>query len=252
MRILVTFAVDAEFAPWRKLRPFKKSARIDVDYFGVKIDGAEVIVLLTGVGCKKSWVEASKAIWDGDVDVCISSGLAGGLKEEHRLGEILVAERVLASKRDEVVECDSSMVETAISCGAKRVRAFYTADHVILDSSEKHKLGAFADAVEMESGEILLEAAGFGAKVVAIRAISDVVNEDLPIDFNKVSSDDGDVSLKRIVGELAQAPNTLPALIRFGRRSRAAAQRLATFLEQYIPGLLRDSAATVSAKVASR
>jgi len=30
MRILVTFAVEAEFAPWRKLREFKKRPRMKV------------------------------------------------------------------------------------------------------------------------------------------------------------------------------------------------------------------------------
>jgi adenosylhomocysteine nucleosidase len=246
MRILVTFAVDAEFAPWRKLRDFQKSCRNDLDYFSAKVDLAEIGVLLTGVGCRKAWVEATKAIWDCDVDICISSGLAGALREEHRLGEVLVAEKVLASKWDKVVTCDPVLVSAAASSGAKKVLGFHTADRVILDSAEKHKLGAFADAVEMESGEILLEAAAFGARVVAIRAISDTANEDLPIDFNKVTNETGEVSVRRVLGEVVSAPTSIPALVRFGRQSNRAAEALAQFLEKYMQSLLSGIPASAS------
>jgi len=37
MRILVTFAVEAEFAPWRKLRQFQKLERTDIECFSSKM-----------------------------------------------------------------------------------------------------------------------------------------------------------------------------------------------------------------------
>jgi len=243
MRILVTFAVEAEFAPWRKLRQFRETKPF-LNSFMSKCGEADITVLLTGMGCKKSWMEAAKVIWDGNIDICISSGLAGALRSEHAVGEILVPERILASKSDRVVQCDHGLVETATIEGAKRVNGFYTADRVIVKAEEKQKLGAFADAVEMESGEILNEAAAFGARVVAIRAISDASNEDLPVDFNKVSSDKGDVSLRKIAGQALFSPASIPSLIRFGRQSGAAAETLAAFLERFLqtvaisPGVL--------------
>ena len=234
MRILVTFAVDAEFAPWRKLRAFQKSKSAGTDCFSTKIGENEINVLLTGIGCRKAWLEATKVLWNGDVDICISSGLAGGLRDAHRLGEVLVAENVLASKWDRAIACDALLVDSAVATGAKKVKAFYTADHVILRSSDKRNLSVFGDAVEMESGEVLLEAAAFGAKVAAIRSISDTVDEDLPLDFNKAAGDSGEVSMRRIVGSVASAPASIPALVRFGRQSRRAAESLAVFLERYL------------------
>ncbi|HET7151554.1 MAG TPA: hypothetical protein VFI60_09090, partial [Candidatus Acidoferrum sp.] len=138
MRILVTFAVDAEFAPWRKLRSFHKARAVAMDYFSTQIADAQIDVLLTGVRGKKAWVKIANAIYDSEIDLCISSGLAGGLRQEHRLGEVLVAERVLAAPRDIVVLSEPSLVESAVSLGAKKVPFFYTADHVILHSAEKH------------------------------------------------------------------------------------------------------------------
>lgn len=234
MRILVTFAVEAEFAPWRKLREFRKLDSTDSDCFSSRIGGGELTVLLTGMGCKRAWVQATKVIWGGDVDVCISTGLAGALRPGHTVGETLVPANVLASKWDRVVPCDPMLIESAVSAGAKRVASFYTADRVIVRADEKQRLGTLADAVEMESGEILFEAAAFGARVVAVRAISDASGEDLPLDFNKVSTEEGDVSIRKIVQEAVGSPGSIPSLIRFGQQSRQAAETLAQFLERFV------------------
>src|SRR5260370_18089946 len=94
MRILVTFAVEAEFAPWRKVRQFEKRADGSVEYFAARIGGADVNVLLTGVGGKSAWVGTTKIVWDGDVDICVSSGLAGALRAGYPLGDILGAKEV--------------------------------------------------------------------------------------------------------------------------------------------------------------
>src|SRR5260370_33415019 len=89
MRILVTFAVEAEFAPWRKVRQFVKQTNGSAEYFAARIGAANVNVVLTGVGGKSAWLETTRIVWDGDVDICVSSGLAGALRAEHRLGDSL-------------------------------------------------------------------------------------------------------------------------------------------------------------------
>jgi nucleoside phosphorylase len=234
MKVLVTFAVDAEFAPWRKLRQFSHSHLGDIDVYSSEIKDGELVVLLTGVGGRKAWAAATKVIWDGNIDVCISSGLAGALREHHRPGDVLAAKEVHATSWKKVIPCDASLLELATGCGAKIADAFYSLDRVLVRSTEKRDLAALADAVEMESGDILLEAVAFGAKVIAIRGISDAVEEDLPLDFNRVMSDSGDVSIPKILLQAAAHPASIPALIQFGRQSKAAAEKLATVLESCI------------------
>jgi adenosylhomocysteine nucleosidase len=241
MRILVTFAVEAEFAPWRAIRKFQELPHADMECFSSKIRECELAVLLTGMGCKKARLEATKAIWNSDVDICVSSGLAGALRPEHGIGEILVPQQVLAAKLDRVISCDLTLVESAVSSGAKRVSTFYTADRVIIRAEEKKSLGAAGDAVEMESGDILFEAAALGARVVAARAISDAWDQDLPIDFNSVATEEGDVSISRILGKVAGSPGSVPSLIRFGQQSKRAAQAMAEFLERFIPRIATAS-----------
>lgn len=245
MRILVTFAVEAEFAPWRKLRQFEKHTEGAAEYFVARIGDADVNVLLTGVGGKSAWIETTKIVWDGNVDVCVSSGLAGALRTEYQLGDILAAKEVHAVSWKCVVASDAKLVLLAVEHGAQSVGSFYSAEHVIGLASDKRELGRVADAVEMESGEVLYEASAFGAKVIAIRGISDSVDEDLPLDFNRVMTPSGEVSIPRVLGEVVRHPMSAPALVRFGRQSRMAAEKLCAFLDRYVEGVVTSLGTTI-------
>lgn len=234
MRVLVTFAVEAEFAPWRKQRDFKKHTNGAAEFFATRMAETDVNVLLTGVGGKSAWLEATKIVWDGNVDFCISSGLAGALRPEYQLGEVLAAKEVQAIGWKRVVSSDANLVRLAAEHGARVVDSFYSADRVISLASQKRDLGKVADAVEMESGEVLYEAAVFGARGIAIRGISDAADEDLPLDFNKVMTPTGQVSVSGILGEVVRHPMSTRALMRFGSQSRMAAEKLAAFLDHYV------------------
>jgi adenosylhomocysteine nucleosidase len=245
MRILVTFAVEAEFAPWRKLRQFVKQTSGSAEYFAARMGDSNVNVVLTGVGAKNAWLETTKIVWDGDVDICVSSGLAGALRTEYRLGEILAAKEVQAIGWKRVVPSDARLIQLAQEHGARAVSSFYSANRVIGSASEKRDLGKVADAVEMESGEVLYEASAFGAKVIAIRGISDAADEDLPMDFNRVMTQAGDVSIPKVLGEVVRHPMSAPALVRFGKQSRMTAEKLGAFLDRYLEGVVSSFSATI-------
>ena len=249
MRVLITFAVEAEFAPWRKLRGFEKMTTGKAQFFRARVGGGEVNVLLTGVGGKNGWLEATKVIWDGEVDICISSGLAGALRPEYRLGDVLAAKEVQSVGSKRVVAADRRLVRLAEEHGARAVDSFYSAGRVIGLAAEKRELGRLADAVEMESGEVLYEAAAWGAKGIAIRGISDAADQDLPLDFNKVMTTTGEVSVPRVLGEIVRHPWSTAALVRFGKQSRLAAEKLAAFLDRYVEAV-RSSMSTSGGAVA--
>ena len=69
-----------------------------------------------------------------------------------------------------------------------------------------------ADAVEMESFQILREARRSGIPAVAIRAISDGAGQDMPLDMNEIFTDDGQVSIPRVMAQVALHPSALPGL----------------------------------------
>lgn len=247
MKVLVTFAVAAEFAPWRKLHTFVPFEVGDQTIYCSQIGDAEVAVLLTGIGPDRAGAAVMSIMMElgsahRGFDILISSGLAGGLHPDCSSGQILAARcvqsgNVRADLQGDRISCDNVLVRLASDCGAEIVERFYTSNSLVVRAEEKRRLGGFADAVEMESFDVLLEAGAWGARGAAIRAVSDTTHEDLPLDFNKVVTPHGTLSSWRILRELAQSPRRLPALVRFGLKSQRAATALAHFLDAYIGSL---------------
>jgi len=99
---------------------------------------------------------------------------------------------------------------------------------------------------------VVKEGCARGARGVAIRAISDGADENLPIDFNCTMSSDNRVSLPRVLAEVAKRPGSLWPLIRFGKQSRSAAEALARLLEIYVNEVVQLVAGQDSLKVAAR
>jgi nucleoside phosphorylase len=259
MRILVTFAVEAEFAPWRASRKFYRQNAEGLDLWKSLIGNSEIFVVLTGIGDNSANVMelmfrvANKNKY---FDVCVSSGLAGALRPDYGLGDIVVAKllksrAVHADLGRDWLETDKQLVQLALTHGAKAAEAFYTAEKVLTTAEQKSLLAAKADVVEMESFDVVKEGVAWGARGVAIRAISDRAGEDLPIDFNRTITSDKRVSVPRVLAEIARNPGTLRPLIRFGKQSRHAAEALARFLETYMKELVQLVATEDPLKVAA-
>lgn len=241
MKVLVTFALETEFAPWRSIREFRSDNWGGIRSFVAEIDGAEVGVVLTGVGPKQAAFAASRALGAerDSLKFCISSGLAGALRSEYSIGQIVAARSVVSGRpqdgpSERVLLSSAPLISFAENLGASVCGGFYTAGHVLLQAEEKRHLSHSADAVEMESFEVLREASACAIPAVAIRAISDLADEALPLDLNRVLDNRGQVSLPRVISQLARHPASLPGLVRLGQRSKRAAQLLARFLDRYI------------------
>lgn len=244
MRILVTFALENEFAPWRSLRKFRRARWDSADVFHTEIGSANVNVLLTGVGPRQAALAMSKISWGepDTVEFCVSGGLAGALRPQYQIGQILVARTVVAERPPEgsnggKFEASAPLVSFAEDCGATIAGRFYTAERVISRAIEKEYLGESADAVEMESFAVLSRARANGVPGAAIRSISDSVDEDLPLDMNGVFTDTGIVSIPRVLGQVALRPQAIPGLVKLGHNSKRAAESLAAFLDRYIRDL---------------
>ncbi len=241
MKILVTFALETEFAPWRALREFRAVQWGDAEVYRAQIGAADVVVLLTGAGPKQAHLQTAKVL-EGDqesIHVCVSAGLAGALKPEYQIGQVLAARSVrteseLDDPSSNPVQSSAPLLTFAAENGATVVEQFFSAVRVVGRAEEKRHLGAHSDAVEMESFEVLLESAASGIPAIAIRVISDTVDEDLPLDMNRIFTDEGQVSIPRVLGQVALHPGSVPDLVRLGQNSKAAAESLAGFLDKYI------------------
>lgn len=247
MKILVTFAVEQEFAPWRKRNREWRACDGVPDAFEMTHSGARLCALLTGMGCRKPWEDAARGAWGSDFDICISSGLAGALDPGLRCGEVVVADAVRGDAEGTARKCDVQLRGFAAECGAKVVRHFLSSERVLVSKREKAAARAFGEVVEMESRRVLetMQTPGWGARSVAIRAISDEAEEDLPLDFNGMITSSGDVDMAGIMASVARRPDRLPGLMRFAGRSKEAAERLAEFLDNYVKMLASKSKSPV-------
>jgi adenosylhomocysteine nucleosidase len=233
MRILVTFAIDNEFAPWQRMHDFRRAAVAQPSLYKSRIGSAEVRVLLTGIGAQHARRATQIALADG-ADVCISSGLAGALQLRHRIGDVVVARAVRSAGSEGFVKSDARLRHVATLCGAREVNAFLSTERAILTAKEKGRLAFSADAVEMESFAILSEAQAHRVPAVAVRAIGDTASQDLPLDFNRTVGKKGQVSIPRVFGQLARNPRRLPGLVRLSRDTQKAATRLGRFLDSFV------------------
>ncbi len=236
MKILITFALETEFAPWRRLRGFEQVADAAYPAYHARIGKADVRVVLTGVGPAHAR-RALATAFDPLPDMCITSGLAGALRPEYRRGEILSARETREASSDRTIPSDVRLHEAAIALGARPVEIFCTSDDLAMTGERKRHMGRMADAVEMESFCVLTEASGRGVPAVAIRVISDAVDEELPFDFRQSLDSRGGIQYLRVAGRVARAPHRLPALLRLGWRSWRAAALLARFLDLYVQSL---------------
>jgi len=243
MRVLVTFAVDEEFAPWRKLRAFRS-----IDYDGLRLwktnaGNAEITALVTGVGTESAARAMGLMMRMADdgchFDICISSGLAGALEKGLAPGDIiapqvLISQNSHADLQSDRLRVDEGLRKQALKGGAVEANCLFTTGQVLLKATHKQSCSSRAQSVDMESFDIVKEASAWGARSVVVRAISDTADEDLPINFNLTLSDKHQISVIKVIRELMKNPLALPALVRFGNQSRRAAKRLASFLDGYV------------------
>ena len=233
MRVLATFALAAEFAPWRKLGGFEAERWGDTPVHRKRRDCIEWIVALTGAGPENAGRAATQALERETFDLVISTGLVGALRGEDRPGAVLVARRVIRMEDGREIVPAGEWIERAVEQGAREA-VFGTSLRVAVTAAEKRKLAATADAIEMESFAVLEAAWTRGVAATAIRAVSDAAETDLPVDFNRAFDASGRLRRGRLAAEVARRPTALGGLLRLERESRRAAGILAEFLERYV------------------
>jgi len=268
MRILVTFAVDAEFAPWRKRHGFTRE-KIEIpglpldrpayEVFEGEVGGIDVDVLLTGIGWENLFINlAHRALRDllrRKPDCCVSTGLAGGLNDQLHPGDVVAASRLILRQDRDQIFSDKRLIRVAEKCGAKLARTLITESHIVGESSTKSAMSMFGDLVDMESYHILQVVSGTHIPAIAVRGISDAAGDDLPLDLNRIIERDGRVRKLQLVGELTRNPQKIASLIRFGLRSNKAAHLLADFLDRFVSSFAdydRRVAAAAYGEVAAR
>src|SRR5262245_48793227 len=108
MNIVLTLATPHECPNWRVL--------------STSIAGLEIV--FTGIGLRRPLDNLRRLL--NRADICIATGLAGGLKEHYEVGSVLVARGVRSESNKTILTSDGALVDHAARNGAKAVEFFCT------------------------------------------------------------------------------------------------------------------------------
>src|SRR6266511_502930 len=232
LMIAVTFALLAESSEFlRRLRDKSHTERDSVRTIRGKIEDRAIEVLHTGVGEKvcrqrlEKFLSATGRIRHGEqdqqFDCLISTGFAGALKDDLRIGDLLLAENFST--------VDLSETRGSLSGLPIHVANLLTVPALIDSSEERNKLAltSSAVAVDMETEFIARACAACGIPLLSLRVISDTPRNLFPAPANVLFDiERQQTRMLKLATHLLAHPTHVPRLVRFARRIARARKAL--------------------------
>lgn len=198
-----------------------------------------VTLLETGEGVANSQRALEARLDQESARAVLSIGFAGALSPAFQIGDIVLANEVYHSKG----QPDAKLLSLA-----GRVQVDWpvhfgmvvTSDEILWQAAEKLNLAGSLGAnetgvVDMESTAIADVCARRGLPFLVARSITDLLEEDLPLNFNLCRGIDGRVNSGKVVKAAVLNPRAFPGLIELRKRSELCAGRLAEFVRRLVP-----------------
>lgn len=223
----------------------------DWPVFETMFGSVRVRAVVTGMGQDHA-LKAAQRFLAEKPEICVSTGLAGALRNGYRPGDIVAARLVSEVGEPVAVASHRELLSTAVDCGARRIERLATSKVLVTRAEEKQRLSNEAEAVEMESYTILAEAARHGVPGIAVRAVSDAADFDLPFDLARATDARGQIRVASVVSQVLRRPTGLPSLLKLARDCRLASRRLADFLDAYAGTIAERLTPTESDAVAAQ
>jgi adenosylhomocysteine nucleosidase len=181
----------------------------------------------------ESWLEKSKA------RTVLSIGFAGALSQSLKAGDLVIAEEV----RNASVLPDAKLLTAAkgVSTGDPWIHfgVALTSNEILWKAHSKRVLAeSLTDvigAVDMESTAVARICGRRGLPFLVVRSITDLLDEDLPLDFNQYRNCDGRVDSKRVIKAALLRPGAIRGLWQLRKRSQLCAERMAEFVGRLVP-----------------
>ena len=170
----------------------------------------------------------------------LSIGFAGALSSSLRAGDLVIAERIRnasASPDVKLLEAakrmreDASWLHFGVALTSNEILWKAEAKRALAHSLAKDEIGF----VDMESTAVAGVCENRGVPFLVARSITDLLEEDLPLDFNKYRNSDGRVDQGQVIKAALVRPGALGALWQLRKRSQLCAERMAEFVTRLAP-----------------
>ena len=188
--------------------------------------GTDGVIAVAGGGDGDGLASKLDAL-HGDIRGVISIGLAGALSSHLKVGEVVIAERIITGL--ESWDCHAGWRNRLVSRLPGAHQGLQFGSDVVIDQAatkaELHTVTG-ALAVDMESQVAARFAARRNLPLAALRVISDDAGHVLPPAALVAMKPDGGIALGRILWSVMKKPAQIPALVRTGRASSKAFREL--------------------------
>jgi len=234
-RIVIFVATVWEFAAVRAAVPGGRMDRLQRrPRYCASAGGGECWVIQTGVGPQRAHAAARDVLSQQTFSLAISSGFACALAPA-AIGDILIGTRAATIRAGgplDYIEVEGDerqrwftmfSGDEALACAT--FGCFISADRIVYRAAEKAALAerTHATGLDMESAALASEAKAARVPFLIVRSVSDLLMEELPLDFNLFLRPTGWV---KGVGALLAHPSSLLGLNRLRRQSVVAAAAL--------------------------
>ena len=200
-------------------------------------------LIQTGVGPIAADTIAGKVLKAQPMSLVMSTGFACALAPA-QVGDLIVGTAVSSvhgegtwTMGNDRVLCDGAvradLLLVAQNAGlVARVGTVVSSGTVVWQAEEKRRLRRLTDAtgLDMESAAVAEVAQERGLPMAIVRAVSDLADEDLPLDFNLFLRPTGWAKgMQALIG----SPSSVAGLNRLRKQSRVAADRLTEWFQCY-------------------
>ena len=224
-----------------------ESASRCIDGIPVRVyatDSREYWLVQTGVGPEKARRAAGRVFAHQPFSLAVSTGFACALVATE-IGALLIGRDVVEwgeqrAKASSVIDVPGEEQQSVLGLveGVDQpvhVGRFVSTSRIVATAAEKLRFASDAAAIglDMESAALAGEAHRVRVPFVIVRTVSDLLHEDLPLDFNLFLRPTGWIKgLAAIIGN----PSSLAGLFRLRRQSLAAAHNLTIFFRRFAQG----------------
>ncbi len=213
-----------------------------------RLSGMRVSLVKSGMGRERAERAGQRLIINDQSNIVLAAGFCAGLRESVIPGDLVISEFVTdleetdgSTKSASSYQTPAGLIEPTLTTHARVFNGgILTASAIARDSKAKLALAnSFPNclALDMESSGVARAASANGVPWIAVRAVTDGVQDDLPLDFARYSNANGEVSRSRIAAAVLARPWSIPSFLRLAGRSALAARNLAAFVEALVAAM---------------
>src|SRR5438552_9214666 len=221
--IAITFALPAESSGFVALvRDKRRAVSGDTEIIYGEINQRPIAIFHTGIGRKACQANIDNFLRVEHPDIWISSGFAGGVGEDLRVGDLFLAENF--SDRELL-----SAAQRLLADRKARTAKLFTSTTIVDSTAQRNQIARAqgALAIDMETETIARACNARGIRMLSLRAISDSLHEPFPapphllFDLERQRTD-----MAKLALHFLKHPTHIVGFVRFTSRIRQARQAL--------------------------